>query len=98
MPAIPPVVCTAIRRVGKGALKAFVNIHVAEWKITFYSCRWLEKDGRQWIDLPQCQWVDSDGNTQYRETVQFDDRETAGRFSSAALAAIKRLFKQSRRP
>lgn len=98
MPADPPIVCTALRRLDKGALKGFVNLHIPGWRLTFYSCRWFQKDGRQWIDLPQCQWIDSAGNTQYRAALQFDDRAAADRFSDAALAAITRLVKGSRRP
>ena len=98
MPAAPPIVCTALRRVDKGALKGFVTLHIPGWRLRLFSCRWFETDGRQWVELPQCQWVDNGGNTQYRDAVQFDDRASADRFSNAALAAIKRLIKQSRRP
>ena len=92
MPADPPIVCTVLRRVDKGALKGFITLRIRRWRLTLYSCRWFEQDGREWVDLRQCRWVASGGNTQYREAVQFDDRATADRFSAAALAAIRRLI------
>ena len=87
----PPIRATNLRPIGKGPVKATVDIEVPPWRLAFRGCLWFQKDGKEWINLPSRAWTDRAGNRKFSNLIEFTDRSTSERFQQAALAAVHEL-------
>ncbi len=84
------IVASNLRHIGKGSLKATVDLEIAAWHMKI-SCLWMQFDKGEWISLPTERFTKPDGKTVYRKLVEFTDREASDRFQRSALAAVRRL-------
>jgi hypothetical protein len=87
-PPAASVRASNLKMIGKGTLKATVDLTVVEWRLVIRGALWCEKGGRVWIAFPAREWTDRAGTRKFSTVLEFTDRETAGRFQGAALAAV----------
>jgi len=75
------------RAVSKGSLRGFFTV-VLPSGMRIHDCSLFEKDGQRWVNGPTHSFTSNDGKTSRKTLVEFVDKNTAGRFSAAVLAAL----------
>ncbi len=86
-----PLVASNLRRVGKGALVGFFEIHVPAWGIVFHDCKWFRTNKGEWIGLPSSSFKNRDGQTVWKNLVEVSDKDADRYFRDRALAAVRRI-------
>lgn len=81
--------CLSLRTLNKGSLVAFCDLGVERWGVIIRDAKWFKKGTNEWIGLPSSQFTTRDGRTEYRNLVEFEDRELKRRFDEEALRALK---------
>jgi hypothetical protein len=77
-------------------LRASFDLTIPRWRLVVLGCLWFQRNGHEWIAFPSKEWTDRDGAKKYSNFLEFTDRETAGRFRGAALAALYAIAERSR--
>ena len=102
-PAPPPVICTGFQPFERNTLRGFADLWLQGARLNIRGCAVHEKNGKRWIQLPARPQLDKDrqlvrddsGKIQYSKVLDFDSREVADRFNTAALKAVEAFtFKQ----
>jgi hypothetical protein len=88
---IASVTASNLKIIGKGTLKATVDLTISRWRLVRCGALGCEKAGREWIAFPAREWTDRTGARKFANVIEFSDRETADRFRGAALAAVHAL-------
>jgi hypothetical protein len=77
-----------LKIIGKNALKATVELTIPKWHLVIRGALWYQKGGHEWVAFPAAEWSDRNGTRKFSNIIEFTDRETAGQFQGAALAAV----------
>ena len=72
----------------KNTLQGFVDVLFPETGMEIYGCAYHKKDSREWINFPQKEYTDADGNKKYLAHVRFNDRALSDAFSREVIQAI----------
>jgi hypothetical protein len=86
-----PVRASDLKVIGKGMLKAIVNITVPKWRLVIRACLWCERDGKGWISFPSRERTDRKDAWKFGKVVEAIDRQTASRLQNAPLAAVRAI-------
>jgi hypothetical protein len=78
--------CTGV--IAPDAAKATVDLPVPKWHLVIRGALWSQKGGHEWVAFPAAEWSDRNGTRKFSNIIEFTDRETAGQFQGAALAAV----------
>jgi len=74
--------------IDKGVVKGSFKVRIPSLSLMINDCLLFEKDGRQWIKLPQKK-VEKDGEINYYSHMWFDDKSIGNAFERAVLEHIK---------
>ena len=91
------VLCTAFKPFERNTLKGFADLWLRTARLNIRGIAVHEKNGKRWVQLPARPQLDKDrqlvrddaGKIQYATVLEFDSREVADRFNTAALKAIE---------
>jgi hypothetical protein len=92
----PPLVASRPRRIEHGG-DLLGGVNLPTLRLTALSCEWRTIADVENVVLPRREWLDRHDCRPQADLVVFDDRIAAHRFEQAALAAVKRLVRASRR-
>lgn len=81
--------CLSLRTLNKGSLVAFCDFEIGRWGVIIRDCKWFKKGQNEWIGLPSSQFTTRDGRSEWRNLVEFEDRELKRRFDEEALRVLK---------
>lgn len=82
--------CTKFTSVSKGALVGFADLYFPKWGLEIHGCSLLMKDGKRWVNFPQKEYKNPQGETKYLSIVRFRDKAHMEAFSKAAKDAIEK--------
>lgn len=77
------------KEVKKGCIVAKFCIDIPKWDMKIYNCTWLNKNGHQWITLPQEVYETAEGK-KYFQVVRFGE-DTQKRFQEKILSLLNAL-------
>lgn len=80
-----------LKRINKGALVGFFELHIPEWGVVLHDCKWFRTNKGEWIGLPSTSFTTREGVKTWKNLVEFPDREAGARFQEAAMAAVRRI-------
>jgi hypothetical protein len=89
--AVPPIVASNYRPIGKGTLVGSANLYVTKWRFHFYGVLLHRKGDSEWIAFPAREWTAQDGKRVFSALGKFETHGDARRFSEMAIAAIRRV-------
>lgn len=76
-----------INPINKGSVLATCTVHVKPWKLKFHKVMIFQKGINRWVTLPSEKY-EADGETKYKDLMEFDDATVAKRFKEQVLLAV----------
>jgi hypothetical protein len=83
--------CIGYKRIGKGTLEGFVNIHVEKWGLEIYGLTHFKDSGREWFNLPKKEYTDPEGKKKYTSILKFKVPEHETKFLAMVKEAVERF-------
>jgi hypothetical protein len=77
-----------LKMIGENTLGATIDLIIPKWHLVIRGAPWSQKGGHEWVAVPATEWSDRNGTPEFSNILEFTDRETAGRFQGAVLAAV----------
>lgn len=74
--------------INKGCLISKFDVKINEWGLTLRGCSFFQKDGKQWIGMPNSRLENKDGSVKNFDHVVFD-KGTRAKFDAACLEKIR---------
>jgi len=71
----------------KNTLLGFIDICLPTG-MEIYGCTYHKKGNQEWVNLPQKEYTDPDGNKKYMSIVRFNDRSLSDAFSRDVIQLI----------
>ena len=83
--------CLRYKTMNKGALQGFADLYDPLMGLEIFGCSVFMTQGRRWLNLPQKEYKDPEGNTKYAAIIRFKQPERMAAFTEQAMQAIDRL-------
>lgn len=76
-----------VNAINKGSVQATCTVHVKPWKLKIHKVMIFQKGNNRWVSLPS-EKFEVDGETKYKDLMEFDDATVLKRFKDQVLLAV----------
>lgn len=91
--------CTKYTPCNKGVLQGFADLYLPKLDLEVYGCQLCNKNGKRWLNMPQREYTNAEGEKKYLSIVRFKDRAKQDAFAEAAIKAIeKKIVEGANKP
>lgn len=77
-----------LKQVSKGVLICFADIYIPKLGLEIYGCSLCQKNGKKWLNMPQREYTNAEGEKKYLSIVRYREREVQDAFGEAVIKAI----------
>jgi hypothetical protein len=88
------VECTKYTPCNKGVLPGFADLYIPKTGLEIYGCQLCLKNGKQWLNMPQREYTNGEGEKKYLSIVRFRERDVQDSFAKAAITAIEKKIRE----
>lgn len=78
------------KHVNKGVLQGFVDLYLPKIGLEIYGCQLCMKNGKKWLNMPQREYTNAEGEKKFLSIVRYKEREVQDAFCAAAIKAIEK--------